>query len=110
MNLTDLVLLLLLLVVVVLFWNWRRQEEQARHHAQRVCQQHELQLLDLARQSGRLVLHRGPAWRAEFSFGFSSDGETRYEGVLTLHNLQLADVALPAHRVNAPPEVNIHYH
>ncbi|WP_113906209.1 DUF3301 domain-containing protein [Aliidiomarina celeris] len=92
-----------------LFWNWRRQDEWARKYAAHVCKKNDLQLLDVARQTGRFRYQKGWAWQAEFSFGFSSDGESRYEGTLTLRNLHLAGVQLPPHRWQEPA-AGVHYH
>lgn len=101
-NLLDVVLLLGLFLAGALFWNWRRQDEWARQHAAFVCKQNQIQLLDVARANGRPTFQGGLAWRAQFHFGFSSDGESRYEGLLTLHNLRLEAVQLPPHRMPEP--------
>lgn len=100
-NLADLSLLLCLLAIVFGFWQWRLQDETARQYAEHICQRHQLQLLDIARKSGGLSWRHQLGWRATFQFGFSSDGETRYEGSLTLLNLHLQNSQLPPYRVES---------
>jgi len=97
-NLFDLVLLFSFLAICGSFWQWRQQDEAARNYAQQLCKRHELQLLDIARKTGRPSWQKGPGWLAEFQFGFSSDGEMRYEGSIDLFNLRLKESYIPPHR------------
>lgn len=98
-DLSSVLLLALIVVIAMLFWQWRQQNEFAHAHAARYCKQEGLQLLDVARISGRLVWSkRGPAWRADFILGFSSDGQSRYEGTMRLLNLRLQSVDMPVFR------------
>ncbi|MFU8784078.1 DUF3301 domain-containing protein [Aliidiomarina sp.] len=97
-GLMDALYLLLLILGVYLFWQWRLQEESARKHAETVCKQYKVQFLDVARSGGRLRLTPRTGWEAQFQFGFSSDTKSRYEGELTLLNLNLRDVQMPPHR------------
>jgi hypothetical protein len=97
-GLMDALYLLLLILGVYLFWQWRLQEESARKHAETVCKQYKVQFLDVARSGGRLRLTPRTGWEARFQFGFSSDTKSRYEGELTLLNLNLRDVQMPPHR------------
>lgn len=100
MILGDVVLLLLLLGCAALFWQWRRQAELAGTYARRYCQQHQLQLLEIHRASGKLSWHRSaPGWSALFIFDFSSDGESRYQGQLWLFNLHLQQIEVPPYRL-----------
>ena len=96
------ILLLIACLGAWLFWSWRKQEEFAKRQIQHICKQASLQFLDVARHSGKVSFKHGLQWQAEFVFGFSSDGETRYEGVVTLLNFHLKDYQLPPHRL--PPE------
>ncbi|MGM0480627.1 MAG: DUF3301 domain-containing protein [Pseudomonadota bacterium] len=99
MMLFDVLLLLLIALFVWVFWQHRQQSESAYRHAARYCKQQRLQLLDVRRDTTRWSFKgRQPGWRATFKMGFSSDGETRYEGDLELHNQQLIGVQLPPFR------------
>ncbi|MCC5856275.1 MAG: DUF3301 domain-containing protein [Idiomarina sp.] len=97
-DLWNILILLGLFIFAASFWNWRRQDEQARLHALALCKHHKLQFLDIARIKGFPTLTGGPGWQATFQFGFSSDGESRYEGTLLMRNLRLVDVELPVYR------------
>lgn len=97
-NLTDLMLLFGFIGVCGAFWQWRQQDEAARQYALQLCKRHELQFLDIARRKGRPRWQKGFGWLAVFQFGFSSDGEMRYEGTLDLFNLRLQDTYIPPHR------------
>ncbi|MGX5914357.1 DUF3301 domain-containing protein [Aliidiomarina sp. Khilg15.8] len=98
-DLSSVLLLALIAVIAMLFWQWRQQNEFAHAHAARYCKQEGLQLLDIARIRGRLVwTKRGLAWRADFILGFSSDGQSRYEGTLRLLNLRLQGIDMPVFR------------
>jgi hypothetical protein len=100
MSLLDVLLLLGLLLLGWIFWQHRQQSESAYRHAAHYCKQQGLQLLDVRRDRTRWSFKgRQPGWRVTFKMGFSSDGETRYEGDLELHNQQLIGVELPPFRV-----------
>ncbi|RUO77314.1 DUF3301 domain-containing protein [Idiomarina seosinensis] len=99
MNLVDVLVLLAIVLVGWVFWQHRQQSESADRHARYYCKQQQLQFLDVRRDKTRWSFKgRQPGWRATFKMGFSSDGETRYEGNLELHNQQLIGVDLPAFR------------
>lgn len=102
-NLYDLILLFAFLGICAAFWQWRQQDETARRYAQQLCKKHGLQLLDIARKSGRLSWQNGPGWIARYQFGFSSDREKRYEASLELFNLRLKEHHIPPHRAPAEP-------
>lgn len=102
-NLYDLLILFAFLAVCAAFWQWRQQDETARTYAQQLCKKHGLQLLDIARKSGRLSWQNGPGWIARYQFGFSSDREKRYEASLQLFNLRLTEHHIPPHRAPAEP-------
>jgi len=100
MNLVDVVLLLALVLLANVFWQWRQQAERANAYALRYCQQHQLQLLDVYRSGGKLSWKKSAVgWQAQFSFSFSSDGESRYEGDLWLFNHKLQHIAVPPYRL-----------
>lgn len=102
-DLSSVILLALVALVALLFWQRRQQHEYAHAHAVRYCNKEQLQLLDIARTQGRLAwTRRGPAWQTDFVIGFSSDGQSRYEGTLRMLNLQLQGVDLPVFREPPP--------
>lgn len=103
-DLTSVMLIALLSTIAALFWQIRQLGELAQQHAERYCRQHQLQYLDIARQRNRLSFsrgesgQRGPYWRTEFCFGFSSDREHRYEGTLVMANRRLLQIKTPVYR------------
>lgn len=100
MMLLDAILLLAIAMVFWLFWQGRRQAEHARRYAQRYCQQHQLQFLDIAWRNGKLAKKgRHFGWLSNYDFAFSSDQQTRYEGELQLLNLRLVNITTPPYRV-----------
>ena len=100
MNLLDVIVFLDLLLAVLVFWQHRQQSESAQKHAIYYCKQQGLQFLDIRRDKTHWSFKGSqPGWRSTFKLGFSSDGETRYEGDLTLHNQRLIGVELPPFRV-----------
>lgn len=99
-DLSTIVVLAFICAVAALFWQFRRLGERAQRYASQYCKQHQLQYLDIARQSGSLkISKRGPLWQTTFSFGFSSDRENRYEGELIFANTHLVKVSMPVYRV-----------
>ena len=100
MQLSDAILLITISFTGWLFWQGRRQAEQAKVHAERYCQQQHLQFLDIAWLGGRPAkLGRHVGWLSHYSFSFSSDGESRYEGTISLLNLRLEKVVTPPYRL-----------
>lgn len=98
-DLTTVLLLMLVAVIALLFWQLRQQSERAHFFAVQFCKQNQLQLLDISRRSGKLSWQKqGPAWLADYNFGFSSDHEQRYEGTLRMANLQLRKIDTPVFR------------
>lgn len=94
----------ILLAVALVFWYFiylRKIAEMGKRHAAGYCKQNNLQLLAIARRSSRLRFNQknGLHWSSIFDFEFSGDGESHYQGVLTLKGLKLEDVVLPAYRV-----------
>lgn len=106
-GLLDALALLSLFLLGYLFWQWRLQEEQARRHAEQVCEKNNVQFLDIARSSGRLALKPKLGWQARFIFGFSSDSKSRYEGEIVLINLYLKQAVLPPFRFHAEVDNDI---
>lgn len=102
-NLIDVLVLLGLFLLGYLFWQWRLQEEHARRHAEQICAKNKVQFLDIARTTGKFAFKPKLGWQAKFTFGFSSDSKSRYEGSITLINLYLQNSQLPPFRFHANP-------
>lgn len=87
--------------IVFQFWRIRAISEHARQYLQHYCQQHNLQLLSVARRKTRLSVLRGKIdWKSEFIFEFSGNGEDAYQGVLIMTGLRVLATRLPAYKIN----------
>lgn len=103
-QLSDLFILFLLTCVVLVWWHNARFKETALRHAQRYCEQYNLQLLDegmaIARiwparsRQGSMVLRR------TYQFEFATTGDRRYTGTLTLLGANLEQVYTPPHQIH----------
>ena len=101
LNLFDIVLLMVIFVVALQFWRIRAISEQAKHYLTRYCEQHGLQLISIARSKTRFTRIEGKIdWYNEFTFEFSSTGEDRYQGELSMSGLRVLKTDLPAYRIN----------
>ena len=95
-------LILLVAALALLAINSMRVREIAIAAVRRHCSQQGLQLLDqsvsfraikpVRRSSGAITLLR------RYTFDFTSTGEERYQGVITMHGMAPARVGLAAHR------------
>ncbi|RUO79498.1 DUF3301 domain-containing protein [Pseudidiomarina taiwanensis] len=100
--LTELWLILGLVGLTALLWQFKKQQERALLLIQQYCRKHQLQYLDIARESSRLRTHGRlfGLWSC-YRFGFSSDTEHRYEGELEMLNLRLITIKTPPYRLPA---------
>ena len=101
-NVTDIYLLLLLFAVFWYFIYLRKIAEAARDQAIKYCKTEELQYIAIARKYSRphFSKQQGFFWQSLFELEFSSDGESSYQGLLTLQGLKLKNIELPAYRIN----------
>lgn len=95
----------LLLGVALIFWYFiylRKVAEVARVHAQKYCKKEKLQFISIARMSSKLKFNKkyGIYWLSQFDFEFSGDGESQYQGQLSLAGYKLEGMILPAYRVS----------
>ena len=89
-----------LLLICYLFWLQRKQDERAILLAKHLCKKHQLQYLDCGRLQHKLERRQGRLrWLTHYGVDFSSDGESRYQGTLSLSGLQYAAFDLPAYRL-----------
>ena len=100
-----------------LFWNRQQQARLlALQSVRRHCQQEDVQLLDDTLVLERIRIRRIPSlqlvkgegrsqpggWRLvrTYRFEFSSTGDERYQGLLTLIGRRVAKLELQAHRIH----------
>jgi len=93
-----------ILIFCLIFWYFvylRKVAEFARSHANKYCTKENLQFITIARQSSRLSFNKrqGVFWLSKFDFEFSGDGESQYQGVITLKGYKLDDINIPAYRI-----------
>ncbi len=101
MSLGELTLWLAIGLVAFQFWRIRSISERANAYARDYCNQHNLQLLAIARRKTRLYTKRGKLdWYSEFLFEFSGNGEDRYTGEIHFVGTYVAKTVLPPYRVN----------
>mgnify|MGYP000032360508 FL=1 len=94
-----------LLVICLICWYFiylRKVSEAARKHANRYCDQSQLQFIAIARRSSRLKFSKqyGLVWFSLFDIEFSGDGESSNHATLSLFGLKLDNVDVPPYRVH----------
>lgn len=94
--------LLLVCLVIWYFIYLRKVSEVARIHAQKYCEQNQLQFIAIARQSSRLTFNKkyGLVWLSLFDVEFSGDGESSNNAILSLFGLKFGSVDIPPYRIN----------
>lgn len=101
MTLTEIILLTTAALAINQWWRSRDAKAVALIHAARRCQSLDLQLLDQSIVLRKSRLMRSPSgwlqWWREYSFEFSSTGNERYYGQLTLLGHQLLTIELEPH-------------
>jgi hypothetical protein len=85
---------------LVAFWSAGRDAaERAIAHGRRACESAGVQWLDQSVPLVRLRLRRGPSgrlgWERQFRFEYSSGGEDRHAGLVTLHGHELVGLVGP---------------
>lgn len=104
----NLIALLVLMLVFMCWWHQRGIKDRALRQAQLRCAQLGLQLLDETVQLAAMWPLRDEAgnwvWRRRYGFEFTSTGEVRYAGELTLVGLRLVSFELPPYAMPAPEE------
>ena len=101
LTLWDLSGLLLLAVLLNHWWRSRDAKAWALQYAAQRCQELDLQLLDQSIVLHKIRLARGDGgmlqWWREYRFEFSSTGQDRYPGSLTMSGYRLLSIELAAH-------------
>lgn len=94
-----------LLLICILCWYFiylRKISEAAQVHANRYCEQNQLQFIAIARTSSRLTFNKrhGLVWFSLFNVEFSGDGESSNCATLSMYGLKLDNVDIPPYRVS----------
>lgn len=96
----SIIWLLVIIAVMAQFWVLRGISEGAQRFLHNYCQQHQLQLLSMARAKTRPALHKGKLiWKNEFQFEFSGNGEDASQGTMTMMGYKVLSVETPAYRI-----------
>lgn len=97
--LLDLLILCLPASLIGLWWTGSRARELAIEHARSACRRHQLQFLDQSVALSRMRPARSPrghgCFRRDFRFEFSSAGEYRDEGQVSMLGHTLQRVVFP---------------
>lgn len=97
----DIILLMIAALAINQWWRSRDAKAVALIHAARRCESLDLQLLDQSIVLRKSRLKRGQSgwlqWWRQYSFEFSSTGNERYQGHLTLLGHQLQTIELEPH-------------
>jgi hypothetical protein len=95
-----LLFLLLLAFPIIAYWTaGRAAAERAEGHGRQACTRAGVQWLDQSVPLVRQRLARGPdgrlGWERQFRFEYSTGGEDRHTGLVTLHGATLVGVLGP---------------
>lgn len=92
-----------LLALLYLFWNRQQQARfMALNAVRKHCAEEDVQLLDDTLQLSAMAIRNGPGGRRlhrTYQFEFSSTGDERYQGQVTLAGRTLIGLRLQAHRI-----------
>jgi hypothetical protein len=93
-----------LIITGLIFWYFihlRQVSEFALKYTKNYCEKDKLQFISIARRSTRIKYNnkRGIYFYSIFDFEFSSDGDSCYQGVVSLNGLKLNDFVLPTYRI-----------
>jgi hypothetical protein len=79
----------------------RKLAESARRFVQGYCDEHNIQFLSIAKLKSRIVFDKkqGLTWQNYYTFEFSGDRESRYEGTLIIQGAKVKNIDLPVYRV-----------
>ena len=83
------------------FMYQRKMAESARRYIVNYCEKNQLQFISIAKLKTRLGFSKreGLLWKNDYHFEFSGDGESRYEGTLTMHGVRVYNIDMPVYRV-----------
>ena len=100
---TSNLLLIILMVAAIAYWlNAIRCKEIAREAGKRACVKYDVTFLDDTVVIEKLRLRRNPqgqmAFYREYSFEFTSDGDTRYKARLSMLGERVKDIDMGVYR------------
>lgn len=99
-TLLEILLIVIFCALTVWFWRMRDNAERVRQFAQQYCQNHHLQFISIARKNITFWPNNNKkTGLIEYSFCFSGDKETAYEGIISVYKGKIKHVDLPAYRV-----------
>ena len=80
----------------------RKVSEAALKHCQHYCDKEDLQFIAIARRTSRFKFTKTDGFYllSTYDFEFSGDGDSCYQGVVSLKALKLDRVELPAYRIH----------
>lgn len=95
-------------VAMVLFcigWHFfyqRKLAEIARRYVHKYCEGNDIQFLSIAKTKSRLRFgeKQGLRWHNEYTFEFSGDRDSKYEGTLILNGTKVSNIDLPVYKVS----------
>ncbi|WP_448549296.1 DUF3301 domain-containing protein [Thalassotalea fusca] len=95
-------LLLFIALIVWFFTHMRKVAESAKRFAVQHCQKEQLQFIAIARSSNKVRFSKrmGFYFETEYIFEFSGDGQSKYQGTITLAGYKLKNIDIPAYRIN----------
>ena len=94
----------IIVVSLAYWWTTMKAKEIAFVAAKQYCRNEGLQLLDDGMAQKRFRLKRGVSGRLQlarhFTFEFTSTGDERYQGCVTVLGTTVTDIRLEAYRMN----------
>ena len=100
-SLFDIVLLLVIFLLGLQFWTLRGIAERAQRYLAQYCENHQLQLISVARYRTRIALAQGkPVWQVLFVFEFSATGTECYQGTLNMLGNRASHIDVPPYRMH----------
>lgn len=84
------------------FYYQRKLAEIARRRVHKYCEEQGIQFLSIAKIQSRLVMdpQQGLRWKNLYGFEFSGDGESKYDGTVTMLGNKIKSIDTPVYRVN----------
>ena len=108
----DLLILAIPVALAALWWTGSRAHELAIAHARQACQNRQLQFLDQTVALSRMRPARSSTgascFRREFRFEFTSEGQYRDEGNVTMLGHTLSNVYFPYTRDSEGNRIYMH--
>lgn len=101
LSLVNITVTIAIIACIVWFWQIRDYAELARNFAQQYCQNHDLQFISIARSRITLWPGKQRFGLVEYSFCFSGDKESAYEGSIFVYKGKISKIELPAYKVDS---------